>query len=156
QFLAIVIARIANDRVDVVRASLWSVFNQERRPLNAVIHRAAIGSWSVPDEMGVVDFVLDCRQAAGGGIRREDVDPRSDQLHQGRSLSLVETIALESFRGNRLAILTRSEQEILRLGAEDRLLLLLRVELIDELEGEVVLRPEWPHGLAGSCEGIGL
>ena len=88
--LAVVVAGVADDGVDVVGAALRGVLDQKRRALDAVVGRAAVGRRPVPGEVGVVDLRLVRGQAARGGGVGQDVDPGADQLQEDGPLVLLE------------------------------------------------------------------
>src|SRR5437868_3774176 len=155
-FLAVVIAGVANDRVNVMGASLRSVLDQKRWALDSVIGSAAIGRRPVPGKVGFVDFCLERGQSARGGIVGQDMDPGADQVQEGGTLIFLESGTLESLRLNRSAILTGSEHEVPGSGAEHGLLLLLGIEHVDEGECQIVLRSQGPHRLAISRERVWL
>src|SRR5581483_5844094 len=52
--LGVIVRRVADDRVNVARAALRGVFNQERRTLDAVIGGAAVGGRTIPAKICVV------------------------------------------------------------------------------------------------------
>src|SRR5260370_23214166 len=58
QLLAVVIAGVANDGVNVICAPLRGVLDQKRWALDSVVRSAPIGRRPVPGEVGFVDFCL--------------------------------------------------------------------------------------------------
>src|SRR5438876_7400198 len=108
QFLAVVIAGVANDRVNVIGAPLRSVLDQERWALDSVVGSAPLGRRPVPDKVGFVDFCLERGHSARGSVVRQDVDPGADQVQERGTLIFLESVAPESLRPNRFAVLTRS------------------------------------------------
>src|SRR5438874_13690645 len=59
QLLAVVIARVANDGVNVMGAPLRRVLDQQRRTLDAVVGSAPLDRRPVPGKVGFIDFGLE-------------------------------------------------------------------------------------------------
>ena len=67
---AVVVGRIAIDRVDVIDAALRRVLDDQRRPLDAEVRGAAVGGRSAPGEIGLREIGADLRHAAARQTRR--------------------------------------------------------------------------------------
>ncbi len=66
----------------VSHIALRGEFDQELRPLNAIIHAAAAVGRTMPGEPGFVQVGSDLRMVRFGFGFRQDADPQVDQLHE--------------------------------------------------------------------------
>src|SRR5947209_6742899 len=90
QLLAIIVARIADDRVNMVGAALRGIFDHQSRPLDAVVDGAAVGGRAPPGEVGIGKLGLDLGHSGRGSLVGQEVNPGADQLEQQTALRIGE------------------------------------------------------------------
>src|SRR3954468_23175713 len=153
----VVVRGIAVDGVDVVDAALLRrILDDERRPLDPEVRRAAVGRRPTPREIRLRQVRPDLRHPRLAERVVLDPCPLANQIEQHRLLRVGERRRADTFRLNRASVLARPEHEVGDAGAEDRLLPLPLVECVDQRERLVVLVAERTDRPPFECVARGL
>src|SRR5688572_26710449 len=105
---AVIVGRIAIDRVDVIEvAPLGSVLDQNRWALNAVVRNAAVLGGATPGEIRARQIGADFRHSSRGAFVIENADPFVREVEKHGLLTLVQRRRENTFRLDCLAVFAR-------------------------------------------------
>jgi hypothetical protein len=112
----------------VAAQALRSVFDDDRRPLDAEVSGAAFFSWAAPREPGFGDVLSHLVHFRFRDRFVQDAGPFAGEIQQHLALLLGQGRAFDSFRLNRLPVAAGPEYKVAHLEVKDGLLALRFVQ----------------------------